>query len=194
MLNILMDFTTLYLKNDNAKCSNTTMLLFSSVACAKQKVPRLKDGGGICATMDRHTLLYKHMHALTYIIYIIIYIIIMRKITMLLVLRNHAFHRRSLVQFAVYIKLAVWSSACERSARTSLKTTSKEVLSFAKTQEERTSCHVCLCNLPFAGCLCDSSESKVWYSKPVKCFCLQTLMHGHSGLCVCMQYSWLATT
>ena len=108
MLNILMDFTTLYLKNDNAKCSNTTMLLFSSVACAKQKVPRLKDGGGIIMCYkDRHILLYKYMHALTYIIYIIIYIIIMRKITMLLVVRNHAFHRRSLVQFAVYIKLAV---------------------------------------------------------------------------------------
>ena len=41
MLNILMDFTTLYL-NDNAKCSNTTMLLSLLVACTKQKVPRLK--------------------------------------------------------------------------------------------------------------------------------------------------------
>ena len=75
MLNLLIGFTTQYL-NDNVKCFDTTMLLSSSVACTKQKVPHLiKTAVYICAIVDRH------IHALTYEIYIIISIVITRNIT-----------------------------------------------------------------------------------------------------------------
>ena len=79
MLNLLIGFTTQYL-NDNVKCFDTTMLLSSSVACTNQKVPHLiKTVVYMC--YSGQTDIYKYIHALTYAIYIIIYIVITRNIT-----------------------------------------------------------------------------------------------------------------
>ena len=79
MLNLLIGFTAQYL-NDNVKCFDTTMLLSSSVACTKQKVPHLiKTVVYMC--YSGQTDIYKHIHALTYAIYIIISIVITRNIT-----------------------------------------------------------------------------------------------------------------
>ena len=63
MLNLLIGFTTQYLK-DNVKCFDTTMLLPSSVACTKQKVSRLiKTVVYMC--YSGQTDICKHIHALT---------------------------------------------------------------------------------------------------------------------------------